>query len=173
MTSGPTARGKKRFLDTVSSTSNSRVRFSAALAENDMRFEGRVFRDGRFWLAEIPLLDAMTQGRTRKEALEMAVDWLETMVNRRDFRAFIHPRGQHEFEVSGSDAGAMTALLLRRRRQATGASLREVADRLGATSRNAYARYERGDAVPTLDKLDALLKAASPGDDFVIRGSGT
>lgn len=138
-----------------------------------MRFEGKVTRDGRFWLAEIPLLDAMTQGRTRKEALEMIGDWLETMVNREGFKASVHPRGGTEFEVSGTDAAAMTALLLRRRREASGASLRDVASRLGASSRNAYARYERGDAVPTVDKLDALLKAASPGEDFVIRGAGT
>lgn len=134
-----------------------------------MRFEGKLTRDGRFWLAEIPLLDAMTQGRSRREALEMIADWMETMVNRKDFRAEVHPRNRTEFEVSGSNAAAMTALLLRRRREASGASLREVASRLGATSRNAYARYERGDAVPTVDKLDELLKAASPGDDFVIR----
>ena len=136
-----------------------------------MRFEGTVARDGRFWLAEIPLLDAMTQGRTRAEALGMVADWLETMVNRPDFHAQVHPRGKYEFEVSGNDAGAMTAVLLRRRREASGASLREMASRLGASSRNAYARYERGDAVPTVDKLDALLKATSPGDDFVIRES--
>lgn len=136
-----------------------------------MRFEGKVLRDGRFWLAEIPLLDAMTQGRTRVEALNMVADWLETMVNRPGFRAEVHPRGKYEFEVSGTDVGAMTALLLRRRREASGASLRDVASRLGASSRNAYARYERGDVVPTVDKLDALLKAASPGGDFVIRES--
>jgi len=134
-----------------------------------MRFEGKVVRDGKFWLAEIPLLDAMTQGRTRKEALQMAADWLETMVNRTGFKAEVYPRGKDEFEISGSDAAAMTAVLLRRRREANGASLRDVASRLGATSRNAYARYERGDAVPTVDKLDELLKAASPGEDFVIR----
>ena len=138
-----------------------------------MRFEGKVFRDGRFWLAEIPLLQAMTQGRTRKEALAMIGDWLETMVNRAGFHAAVHPGGAGEFEVSGSDAGAMTALLLRRRREAAGASLREVATRLGASSRNAYARYERGDAIPTLDKLDELLKATSPGADFVIRAAGS
>ncbi len=136
-----------------------------------MRFEGKVSRDGRFWLAEIPLLDAMTQGRTKKQALEMIADWLETMVNRRGFQARVHARGRGEFEVAGSDAAAMTALLLRRLREASGTSLSEVASRLGATSRNAYARYERGDAVPTLEKLDALVKAASPGGDFVIRES--
>ncbi len=134
-----------------------------------MRFEGKLIRDGRFWLAEIPLLDAMTQGRTRAEALEMIADWLETMVNRKGFHAEVHSRGKREFEVSGSNAAAMTAVLLKRLREASGASLREVAIRMGASSRNAYARYERGDAVPSLEKLDALLKAASSGGDFVIR----
>jgi DNA-binding XRE family transcriptional regulator len=136
-----------------------------------MRFEGTVERDGRLWLAEIPLLDAMTQGRTRVEALAMIGDWLETMVNRPDFRAQVFPRGKHEFEVSGTDVAAMTALLLRRRREASGASLRDMASRLGVSSRNAYARYERGEAVPTVEKLDALLKASSPETDFVIRES--
>jgi hypothetical protein len=134
-----------------------------------MRFSGKLQRDGRWWLAEIPMLDALTQGRTRREALEMIQDWIETAVNRGGFKATVHARGRTEFEVSGSDATSMIALLLRRRRAASGVSLRDMASRLGATSRNAYARYERGEAAPTLEKLDALLKATSPGGDFVIR----
>lgn len=137
-----------------------------------MRFEGRVFRDGRHWLAEIPMLDALTQGRTRADALNMVADWLETMVDRPGFTATVHPQGPSSFEISGSDAAAMVALLLRRRRAASGATLREMASRLGVASPNAYARYERGDAVPTFDKLDALLKATGPENDFVIRSSG-
>jgi predicted RNase H-like HicB family nuclease len=137
----------------------------------EMRFEGRLIHDGKWWLAEIPMLEAMTQGRTRKEALLMIGDWLESMVDRKGFQATVFPRGKSEFEVAGSDAAAMTALLLRRRRAASGSSLREIASRLGASSRNSYARYERGDAVPTVEKLDALLKATSPGGDFVIRES--
>ena|SRR5438105_15771018 len=92
-------------------------------------------------------------------------------VNRKGFHAFVHPGKPGEFEISGNDPGAMIALLLRRRREASGASLRDVASRLGASSRNAYARCERGEAVPSLDKLDALLKAAAPGHDFVIRAA--
>jgi hypothetical protein len=134
-----------------------------------MRFEGRLIRDGRWWLAEIPLLDAKTQGRTRREAFEMIKDWVETAINRDQFLATVHPKGPTEFELEGSDAGAMIALLLRRRREASGASLRDMATRLGSSSRNAYARYERGEAVPTVEKLDALLRATSPGGDFVIR----
>jgi hypothetical protein len=138
-----------------------------------MRFEGKLIRDGTWWLAEIPLLDAVTQGRTRKEALLMIGDWLEAMVGRDDFRATVFPHGKTDFEVAGSDTAAMTALLLRRRREASGKSLREIAEQLGASSRNSYARYERGDAVPTIEKLDELLKAASPGGDFVIRESSS
>ena len=50
----------------------------------------------------------------------MAADWLETMVNRETFRAEVHLRGSGEFEISGTAAGAMTALLLRRRQEASG-----------------------------------------------------
>jgi hypothetical protein len=102
----------------------------------------------------------------------MIADWPETMIDRKGFHASVFARGKAEFEIAGSDAAAMTALLLRRRRDASGKSLREMASRLGSSSRNSYARYERGDAVPTVEKLDALLKAASPSSDFVIRESG-
>jgi hypothetical protein len=43
----------------------------------------------------------------------MIGDWLETMIDRRGFRANVHPRGSREFEISGSDDGAMTLLFLR------------------------------------------------------------
>ena len=129
-------------------------------------------RDGRWWLAEVPILEAMTQGRTRKEALAMIGDWLETMVDRKGFEAQVYPLSSTTFEIAGNSAAAMTALLLRRRREASGTSLRDMATRLGSSSRNAYAWYERGDAVPTVEKLDALLKATSPCGDFVIRASG-
>jgi hypothetical protein len=135
-----------------------------------MRLHGRVYKDGKFWLAEVPLLDAMTQGRTRKEALVMVADLLETLANRPGFSVHVHP-GQHEaFEVSADTRGLMS-LILRRQRERSGLSLAEAAARLGAKSRNAYARYERGTSVPTLDKLTELLQAVAPGQDFVLQQS--
>ena len=172
MTFGRTENARRRFRATARSTSGWRSDSTAGLQGETMRFEGRILRDGRWWLAEVPLLDAMTQGRTRKEALAMIGDWLETMVDREGFEAKVYPLSTTTFEIAGSDAAGMTALLLRRRREASGTSLRDMATRLGSSSRNAYARYERGDAVPTVEKLDALLKATSPGGDFVIRESG-
>jgi len=37
-----------------------------------MEFKAKIYKDGKFWLVDIPDLDAMTQGKTRKEALLMA-----------------------------------------------------------------------------------------------------
>ena len=136
-----------------------------------MRFHGRVYKDGKFWLVEIPILNAMTQGHTRKEALVMVKDLLETLANRPGFTVQVHPGKQGEFEVSFSDTRSMISLLLRRQRERSGLSLAEAAQRLGAKSRNAYARYEHGTSIPTIDKLTELLQAVSPGQDLVLQES--
>lgn len=136
-----------------------------------MRFQGRLSRDGKWWLAEVPVFDAMTQGRTRKEVLDMIADWFVSIVNQKDFSVEVHSVGRDEFEVSANDPRRMISLLLQRQRQKSGISLAQAAQRLGAKSRNAYARYEQGVSVPTLEKLDALLRAIAPDRHIVIRQS--
>jgi DNA-binding XRE family transcriptional regulator len=137
-----------------------------------MRFQGKVERDGTYWLAEVRVFDAMTQGRTRHDALEMMADWFITMLGRPDFVVRIHVTGPAEFEVATEDTRPMVSLLLRRQRQKSGLSLAQAAERLGARSRNAYARYEQGSSVPTVEKLDTLLRAIAPGRDLVLHQSG-
>jgi len=39
-----------------------------------MELEGKVWKDGKFWLIEVPILDVLTQGKTKTEALEMIED---------------------------------------------------------------------------------------------------
>ena len=136
-----------------------------------MRFQGRLERDGRWWLAEVPVFDAMTQGRTRKEALEMIANWFESIVERRGFTVQVHTTGREDFEVGSEDTRSMISLLLRRQRQKSGLSLAQVAQRLDAKSRNAYARYERGVSAPTVEKLDELLRAIAPEREIVVRQS--
>ena len=136
-----------------------------------MRFHGSVYRDGRFWLAEIPILDTMTQAHTRKEALAMVENLLVTLANRPGFTVDVHAGKNDQFEISSQDTRTMTSLLLRRQRERSGLSLAEVADRLGAKSRNTYARYERGTSAPTLEKLNELLNAVSPDRDLVLQQS--
>ena len=136
-----------------------------------MRFYGKVYKDGNFWLAEVPLLDAMTQGHTRKEAFVMVKDLVETLVNRSDFSVTVHPGKHGDFEVSSNDPRGLISLFLRRQRERSGLSLSEAAERLGARSRNAYARYERGTSMPSLEKLAELYQAVAPGKDIVLHHS--
>ena len=136
-----------------------------------MRFSGRIYKDGNFWLAEIPILDLMTQGRTKKEAYRMVADMLETMVNKEGFRVEIYKGKRDGFEVGSLQPKHMISLLLQRKREISGLSLAQVATRLGTTSRNAYARYEQGRSVPSVEKLNELLHAVSPRTDIVISES--
>ena len=133
-----------------------------------MRFQGKIYKDGKWWLAEVPIFAAMTQGRTRKEALAMIADWFETLIARPEFSVTVHEGKKGKFEISASDTKAMVCLLLQRQRQLSGLSLAGAAERLGAKSRNAYARYEQGASTPTIEKLDQLLQAVSRGRDFVL-----
>jgi predicted RNase H-like HicB family nuclease len=133
-----------------------------------MRFQGKLYKDGKFWLVEVPVFAAMTQGHTRKKALAMIADWFATMIDRPGFYVTVHEGKRDNFEISASDTKAMVGLLLQRQRQLHGLSLAAAAERLGAKSRNAYARYEQGSSMPTVEKLDKLLQAVSGGRDFVL-----
>lgn len=134
-----------------------------------MRFEGRIERDGRFWLVEIPAFDALTQGRTKREAYAMAKDLLETMADTPGFEVRVYPGGKKTFEIGANQLRVLLALLLRRQRERQGLTLADVAKRLGQRSRNAYARYEQGKAMPTVEKLEELLKAVAPDQEIVWR----
>ena len=128
-----------------------------------MRFEGCIKKDARFWLAEIPAFDAVTQGRTKREAFAMIEDLIETMADTRGFKVKVHPLGGETFEIEANRIGVVVALLLRRQRERHGLTLNDVAERLGQSSPNAYARYEQGRAMPSVEKLEQLLKGGRPG----------
>ena len=134
-----------------------------------MRFEGRIRKDGRLWLVEIPAFDAVTQGRTKREAFAMAEDLIETMADARGFQVTAFPFAGEIFEIEANRVGTLIALLLRRQRERHGLTLNEAAERLGQRSRNAYARYEQGKAVPSVEKLEQLLRAIAPDQRIVWR----
>lgn len=132
-----------------------------------MRFPGRIRKDGKFWLVEVPAFDAMTQGRTKREAFAMVGDLIQTMANARGFRVTLYPTGGASFEIGANHVGVLLALLLRRQREHQGLTLEQAAQRLGQRSKNAYARYEQGRSVPSVEKLEQLLKAIAPNQRIV------
>ena len=132
-----------------------------------MRFQGRIKRDGGWWLVEIPAFDATTQGRTKREAFAMAEDLIETMAGMQGFRAKVYPIRDGSFELGANRVDVLLALLLRRQRERQGLTLADVAARLGQRSKNAYARYEQGRAMPTVAKLEELLRAVAPSHRII------
>jgi len=136
-----------------------------------MRFSGKIYKDGKFWLAEVPILDLMTQGRTKKKAYDMVADMLESLVNKEGFKIEVYKGKKDSFEVGSSEPKHMVSLLLQRKREMSGLLLAQVASRLGMKSRNTYARYEQGYSVPSVEKLDESLNAVCPQIDIVINES--
>ena len=63
----------------------------------------------------------------------------------------------------------MIALMLKRQREAHRLTLAEVARRLGQKSPNAYARYEQGKSLPTVEKLNKLMKAIDPECEPILK----
>jgi len=87
----------------------------------------------------------------------------------RGFRVTVYPTGKESFEIGANRVGVLLTLLLRRQRERHGLTLSEAAERLGQRSRNAYARYEQGKAMPSVEKLEQLLRAIAPDQRIVWR----
>lgn len=138
-----------------------------------MRFSGRVFRAGRLWAVEVSALGVVSQGRTRRDALDMIRDAIRSLVNEPGFDVQVYPGGPDRFEIAGSNDARLVALLLRRKRLHAGLTLSQVAERLGSRSPNAYARYEQGRAMPTVQKLSELLAVVAPNSAFVFSDSAS
>ena len=137
-----------------------------------MELEGRVWKDpdSSWWLVEVSFLDVMTQGRSRKEALEMIKDAVmellkdsyEEVLGKR-FQLAVNLYENGTIGLGASDDKLLLALGLKRQRLRSGSTIRDVSKRLKSKSPNAYARYERAYARPSLEKYAELLHAANPG----------
>jgi hypothetical protein len=134
-----------------------------------MELEGRILKSGKFWLAEIPGLDYLTQGHSEKEALEMARDIVETGIDKKGVSIKISTLAKGAFVVTASDSKAMIAHMLKRLRQKHGLTVREVSKRMGSSSPNAFGSYEQGRVAPTLEKLEELLHAIDPTHSLVLK----
>jgi len=136
-----------------------------------MRFEGRVWKDkgSKYWLVEVRLLDVMTQGTSKDDAYHMIADAIETLVDQKGFKIDVRPLGGDAVTIGATQESVLIALMLKRQREAHHLTLMEVARRLGQKSPNAYARYEQGRSVPTMDKLNELMKAIDPGFEPILK----
>ena len=141
-----------------------------------MELEGRVWKDGKFWLIEIPALNLMTQGKNRKDALAMAKDailglfecYFESEVDE-NVSITVNDYGKDVVGITSNDTKLLLALSLIKQREKSGTTVREASERLGSKSPNAYAQYEKGKTNISLEKYEKLLIAANPVDRRHIR----
>lgn len=82
-----------------------------------MKFQGKAFKNGKFWLADIPFLKLMTQGRTKKELLLMVEDLFVTLANKEGFEVNVKCSKDGVLEIGSNDNKVMAGLLLERERQ--------------------------------------------------------
>jgi DNA-binding XRE family transcriptional regulator len=136
-----------------------------------MRLEGRILksRGSKYWLAEVRDLDIVTQGKSRKDAVAMLADAVESLVNQDCFRSEIVVGKDGGCTIGSNDDAKLVALMLRRLRAREGLSVRDVAARLGSKSPNAYAQYETGRVAPSIDTLTRLVTALNSSYEPVLR----
>jgi predicted RNase H-like HicB family nuclease len=140
-----------------------------------MELEGKLWKSGKFWLVEVPSLEVMTQGHSREEALKMIADAIEGLVDcyfpdeSIDFKIIVQDYKKGTIGISSSNNSLMLAFSLRRQREANKLTVREVSERLGSNSPNAYARYEKGRVRISLDQYERLLQAVNPQQHFHLR----
>lgn len=129
-----------------------------------MKLPGKYYKDGKFWITEIPVIDFMDQGKTKAEALKLAGEAIALLVNKKGFTCKVHDDGDGEFILSSDDTGALLSFILKRMREAKGLSIRDVREVLGTKSHTEYARHESGKTSMTIDKFTSYVKAISKKD---------
>lgn len=136
-----------------------------------MELEGKVWKDqnSSWWLVEISFLEVMSQGKTRKEALEMIKDAVLELLKdsyvhllSEQFQLYVNLYENGIIGMGASDEKILLALGLKRQRLRSGSTIRDVSYRLKSKSPNAYARYERAEVKPSLEKFARLMHAANP-----------
>ncbi len=141
-----------------------------------MEMEGKIWKDGKFWLIEIPALDVLSQGKTRKDTLlmvenlilEMMKTYFEDEISK-DFIVTVIDYKKNVIGITTNNNRLLLALSLIRQREKSGSTIREASKRLGSKSPNAYAQYERGKINISVDKYEELLIAANPFEKLRLR----
>jgi len=135
-----------------------------------MKLEGKVFKDGKFWLSEVPILDLMTQGTSKSDAIDMMASAIKDLAEeRKGLKISIESTEGQTFVLGTNNPDKLISLILKRQREKEGLSIADVVNRLGFSSRNAYARYETSkvklsmnkflELYQTITKKDVILKA--------------
>lgn len=132
-----------------------------------MKLAGRCYKSEKFWLAEVPFIQLMDQGRTKKEALKMLKLGVEELVSAKGFTCETEDLGDGEFTLSSDNVKLMAAFILRRLREAQGLTIREAAALMNMKSHTEYARHESGKVAMTLETFNRYVEKIANRDILI------
>ena len=140
-----------------------------------MELEGKIWKDGRWWIIEIPCLNITTQGRTKKEAFLMIQDAVFELMKSyfsgltKKFKVAVLDYKENNFGLTSNDSKLLLSFLLIRQREESGLSIRDVAKRLSSKNPNSYAQYEKGTVNFSIDQYEKLMHAINPKHTSILR----
>lgn len=126
-----------------------------------MIIEGFYKKDGKFWISEIPTIDFMDQGTTKKECLTFTASAIKDLVEVDGFEVTIKDNGHGHFVLSSNMPRVLLLFILKRIRESRGLSIREAAKKLGHKSHTEYARHESGKTKVGAEVLGTYLSGLS------------
>lgn len=128
------------------------------------------------WVIDIPLIDTVTQGYTKKEAVEMSVSLVEELLDiyfgdGSGKKAKVSTSGvkKDSFFIEAEDQNKLVSLILIKQREKYGVTFSELQKRLNAKSTYSYKRYETGKHNITVGKFYELMNAVSPDNKLVFK----
>jgi predicted RNase H-like HicB family nuclease len=140
-----------------------------------MELEGKIWKEGRWWIVEVPCLNITSQGRTKKDAFLMIKDAVFELMQSyfsnlsEEFNITVHDYKGDSFGLTSNDNKLLLSFLLIRQREESGLSIRDVAERLSSKNPNSYAQYERGKMNFSIDQYEKLMHAINPKRISILR----
>lgn len=125
----------------------------------------------KYWSIGIPLLHIYTQGRSKKNALEMIKEAVESAVDVKGFTVEVEILTENSIAITSTDFTRLIGFMLRQQRQNKQMSLRQAAKKLGSDSPNEFSRYEQSKSSTSLEKLAQLMSALND-DKYLLLKTG-
>ena len=126
-----------------------------------MRLIGSYYKNGKYWISELPFIQLMDQGYSKKECLQMMKDAILELIDDSEFHCEVTDLGHGKFSVGTSDVKKLAAFVVRRLREAQGLTIREVATMLNMKSHTEYARHESGKVGMNIETFNRYVEALS------------
>ncbi|MBJ7450333.1 MAG: type II toxin-antitoxin system HicB family antitoxin [Parachlamydiales bacterium] len=139
-----------------------------------MELQGRVWKDGNVWLIEVPSINIVTQGRTKKNAFAMLQDAVkEIILSYFDLdltidKIVVTDRKLGCIGLKIDSLNILLSLLLIRQREISGVTIRSASKALGSNSPNQYAQYEKGRINISFEMYEKLLHAINPKSTYTV-----